>query len=53
MNIQLTKEQAAALSTFLKDYYSYDEIPWESAQFRDHAQIIWAIDEQLKGESNV
>lgn len=51
MKLELTKQQATELSAFLKEYYSFDEIPWESAQFRNHAQIIWAIDEQLKEEN--
>lgn len=51
VQLKLTKEQAAALSAFLKEYYSFDEIQWDSADFRHHAEIIWAIDEQLKGEN--
>ena len=51
MKLELTKEQATALSAFLKEYYSFDEIQWDSADFRHHAEIIWAIDEQLKAEN--
>lgn len=51
MELKLTKEQAAALSAFLKEWYSYDEIQWDSADFRHHAEIIWTIDEQLKGDN--
>lgn len=51
VKLKLTKEEAIQLAAFIKDWWEYDDAYWESDLFRLHCSIVWAIQDQIKGEN--